>query len=75
MIGTAGDQSKRLKFVFVHFRIHQIAFCDTVIERNNRSVLPVVSSQPADQAKGPLKLTSVNPLDSFFPFDPYLLKR
>ncbi|XP_013415248.1 RNA polymerase I-specific transcription initiation factor RRN3 [Lingula anatina] len=52
-------------------RMHQLAFCDTIMERNNRSLLPVA----ALGLYGPSRLTHVNPLDSFFPFDPYLLNR
>ncbi|KAL4240278.1 DNA independent RNA polymerase I transcription factor [Mactra antiquata] len=43
-------------------RQHQLAFCDHIIEQNNRSFLPV--------EKGCIK----NILDTYFPFDPYLLK-
>ncbi|XP_015270986.1 PREDICTED: RNA polymerase I-specific transcription initiation factor RRN3 isoform X2 [Gekko japonicus] len=52
-------------------RQYQIAFCDTIIERNRRQVLPVVrSSGGGDSVE-----TCTNPLDTFFPFDPYILKR
>lgn len=47
-------------------RQRQLLFCDTIIERNRRHDLSVEGSQ-ANQG--------VNPLDSFFPFDPYILKR
>lgn len=47
-------------------RQHQIVYCNTIIERNNRLTLPVCG-----QSKN---AASVNPLDCFFPFDPYLLK-
>lgn len=52
-------------------RKYQVVFCYTIIERNNRHVLPVVRSS----AGGDCVATNTNPLDSFFPFDPYLLKR
>ncbi|KAM4716570.1 RNA polymerase I-specific transcription initiation factor RRN3 isoform 2-T2 [Anableps anableps] len=52
-------------------RKYQVVFCYTIIERNNRQVLPVVRSS----AGGDGVTTNTNPLDSFFPFDPYLLKR
>uniref|UniRef100_UPI0037E94A8E RNA polymerase I-specific transcription initiation factor RRN3 isoform X1 n=2 Tax=Semicossyphus pulcher TaxID=241346 RepID=UPI0037E94A8E len=52
-------------------RKYQIVFCYTIIERNNRHVLPVVRSS----AGGDGVTTNTNPLDSFFPFDPYLLRR
>ena len=56
----------RFLFCVFTFRQHQLLFCDTVIERNRRSVLSV---------EGNAALDNVNPLDSFFPFDPYLLSR
>ncbi|XP_037545236.1 RNA polymerase I-specific transcription initiation factor RRN3 [Nematolebias whitei] len=52
-------------------RKYQVVFCYSVIEKNNRQVLPVVRSS----AGGDGVSTNTNPLDSFFPFDPYLLKR
>ncbi|XP_068452248.1 RNA polymerase I-specific transcription initiation factor RRN3 [Clinocottus analis] len=52
-------------------RTYQVVFCYTIIERNNRHKLPVVRST----AGGDGVTTNTNPLDSFFPFDPYLLKR
>ncbi|KAM4634356.1 RNA polymerase I-specific transcription initiation factor RRN3 isoform 2-T2 [Polymixia lowei] len=51
-------------------RKYQVVFCYTVIERNNRHVLPVVRSSTG----GDCVAANTNPLDSFFPFDPYLLK-
>ncbi|XP_060696092.1 RNA polymerase I-specific transcription initiation factor RRN3 [Hemiscyllium ocellatum] len=52
-------------------RKYQLAFCYTVIERNNRQLIPVVKSSTG----GHLIQICTNPLDSFFPFDPYILKR
>lgn len=52
-------------------RKYQLVFCYTIIERNNRHVLPVVRSSVGGSSVS----ANVNPLDSFFPFDPYLLKR
>uniref|UniRef100_A0A672Z378 RRN3 homolog, RNA polymerase I transcription factor n=1 Tax=Sphaeramia orbicularis TaxID=375764 RepID=A0A672Z378_9TELE len=52
-------------------RKYQVVFCYNVIERNNRLVLPVVRRS----AGGDTVSANTNPLDSFFPFDPYLLKR
>lgn len=52
-------------------RKYQLVFCYTIIERNNRHVLPVVRSSVG----GDCVSTNTNPLDSVFPFDPYLLKR
>lgn len=51
-------------------RKYQLVFCYTIIERNNRHLLPVVRSSVG----GSSVATNTNPLDSFFPFDPYLLK-
>ncbi|XP_019328226.1 PREDICTED: RNA polymerase I-specific transcription initiation factor RRN3 [Aptenodytes forsteri] len=52
-------------------RKYQLVFCYTIIERNNRQFIPVVRSGTG----GDLVQTCTNPLDSFFPFDPYMLKR
>ncbi|KAM8824991.1 RNA polymerase I-specific transcription initiation factor RRN3 isoform 1-T1 [Synchiropus picturatus] len=52
-------------------RKYQVVFCYTIIERNNRLQLPVVRSS----AGGDGGATNTNPLDCFFPFDTYLLKR
>ncbi|KAF4093159.1 hypothetical protein AMELA_G00028800 [Ameiurus melas] len=52
-------------------RKYQLVFCYTIIERNNRHMLPVVRSSVGGDSVS----TSNNPLDTFFPFDPYLLKR
>ncbi|XP_053550517.1 RNA polymerase I-specific transcription initiation factor RRN3 [Bombina bombina] len=52
-------------------RKYQLVFCYTIIESNNRKMIPVVrSSIGGDSAQ-----TCSNPLDSFFPFDPCALKR
>lgn len=52
-------------------RKYQLVFCYTIIERNNRQLIPVVrSSSGGDSVQ-----MCVNPLDSFFPFDPCILKR
>lgn len=53
-------------------RINEIVFCYTIIEKNNRSRLPVASSTFSTSVA---KHSLFNQLDSFFPFDPYLLKR
>ncbi|KAK2829688.1 hypothetical protein Q7C36_017678 [Tachysurus vachellii] len=52
-------------------RKYQLVFCYTIIERNNRNMLPVVRSSVGGDSLS----TNTNPLDTFFPFDPYLLKR
>uniref|UniRef100_A0A9J7YDA3 RRN3 homolog, RNA polymerase I transcription factor n=2 Tax=Cyprinus carpio TaxID=7962 RepID=A0A9J7YDA3_CYPCA len=51
-------------------RKYQLVFCYTIIERNNRNLLPVVSCSTGGNSVS----TNTNPLDTFFPFDPYLLK-
>merc|ERR1711994_121955 len=50
-------------------RNYQLAYCQTVIERNNRINLPVVGSLSSGSKVKPLLL------DCFFPFDPCLLPR
>ncbi|XP_046943590.1 RNA polymerase I-specific transcription initiation factor RRN3 isoform X3 [Lynx rufus] len=50
---------------------YQLVFCYTIIERNNRQMLPVIRST----AGGDSVRTCTNPLDTFFPFDPCVLKR
>ncbi|KAM9779732.1 RNA polymerase I-specific transcription initiation factor RRN3 [Neosynchiropus ocellatus] len=52
-------------------RKYQVVFCYTIIERNNRLLLPVVRSSTG----GDSGAANTNPLDCFFPFDAYLLKR
>ncbi|KAJ8384016.1 hypothetical protein AAFF_G00212600 [Aldrovandia affinis] len=52
-------------------RKYQLVFCYTIIERNHRLMLPTVRSSHGGDATP----ANTNPLDSFFPFDPYLLKR
>ncbi|XP_035254702.1 RNA polymerase I-specific transcription initiation factor RRN3 [Anguilla anguilla] len=52
-------------------RKYQLVFCYTIIERNSRLMLPTVRNSQGGSAT----LTNTNALDSFFPFDPYLLKR
>uniref|UniRef100_UPI00358DDFD9 RNA polymerase I-specific transcription initiation factor RRN3 isoform X2 n=1 Tax=Myxine glutinosa TaxID=7769 RepID=UPI00358DDFD9 len=51
-------------------RKYQIAFCYTLIERNRRQVLPMLAG-----SEGDARPINTNPLDSFFPYDPYVLKR
>lgn len=50
---------------------YQLVFCYTIIERNNRQMLPVIRTT----AGGDSVRTCTNPLDTFFPFDPCVLKR
>lgn len=51
-------------------RTYQLAYCYTIIEHNSRNVVPVIYHDD----KG-AEVVSNNMLDSFFPFDPYLLKK
>lgn len=53
-------------------RHHEIVFCYTIIERNNRMLLPVATKTTN---RAVLNLSYMNQLDSYFPFDPYLLRR
>ncbi|XP_071478373.1 RNA polymerase I-specific transcription initiation factor RRN3-like [Diadema antillarum] len=53
-------------------RKFQVAYCYTVMEHNSRSMLPVLGLNDSGSAPA---VTSSNPLDSFFPFDPYMLPR
>ena len=50
--------------------MNQLAFCDTIMEQNKRTMLPVEGTLDKFTP-----LTNINPLDSFFPFDPYVLSR
>lgn len=51
-------------------RNYQLAYCYTIIEHNSRNIIPTIYHDE----KG-AEIISNNMLDSFFPFDPYLLKR
>lgn len=74
--------SIRDKFAKIAY-LHQIAYCYSIIDANNRTCIPV-SGQSKSKHATPTHLhaskmgesvSGENPLDSFFPFDPYLLKR
>ncbi|XP_068100881.1 RNA polymerase I-specific transcription initiation factor RRN3 [Hyperolius riggenbachi] len=52
-------------------RKYQLVFCYTIMERNNRQMIPIIRSSVG----GDSLQSCVNPLDSFFPFDPCVLKR
>ncbi|KAG7282265.1 hypothetical protein CRUP_033792 [Coryphaenoides rupestris] len=58
-------------FYTLIFRHRAILEANMKKEKNNRQTLPVVRSSNT----GDSVATNTNPLDSFFPFDPYLLKR
>jgi len=53
-------------------RHYQLAYCETVIQKNNRLNLPVVGSMSSTSSV----IGDAKPalLDTFFPFDPYRLK-
>jgi len=50
-------------------RMHQLCYCDTIIERNNRYSLPISVASFALEKSHQLQL------EAYFPFDPYLLPR
>ncbi|XP_014255317.1 RNA polymerase I-specific transcription initiation factor RRN3 [Cimex lectularius] len=50
-------------------RAYQLAYCYTVIERNSRSTLPQVYMD----STGATTLVASAHIDTYFPFDPYLL--
>ncbi|XP_041363229.1 RNA polymerase I-specific transcription initiation factor RRN3-like [Gigantopelta aegis] len=52
-------------------RMHQIAFCDTIIQKNERCMLPMLA--PSTSYSDSTEVSNL--LDFFFPFDPYLLVR
>lgn len=52
-------------------RKYQLVFCYTILERNNRQMIPIIRSSTL----GSSVQTCANPLDSFFPFDACVLKR
>jgi len=54
-----------------HF--HQISYCHTVLERNQRATIPTIVSRTMDTMDTEMKLYGC--LESFFPFDPFLLIR
>ncbi|KAF2881222.1 hypothetical protein ILUMI_24946 [Ignelater luminosus] len=51
-------------------RTYQLAYCYSIIEHNSRNVMPTIYQDE----KGSI-IISNNVLDSFFPFDPFILKR
>nr|XP_018915922.1 PREDICTED: RNA polymerase I-specific transcription initiation factor RRN3 [Bemisia tabaci] len=56
-------------------RAYQLAYCYSIIEHNTRYVLPNFSKDEGFGDGVALSTTSRVSLESFFPFDPYLLKR
>ena len=57
-------------------RNYQLAYCETIIQRNSRISLPVVeNAQKALSQKTDEKAATNNVLDAFFPFDPYRLPK
>ena len=55
----------------------QLAYCDTIIQRNSRINLPVVGNLSSAGGSAPSSAETAKPilLDSFFPFDPYRLAK
>ncbi|XP_022920873.1 RNA polymerase I-specific transcription initiation factor RRN3 [Onthophagus taurus] len=51
-------------------RTYQLAYCYSVIEHNSRNIMKTIYHDDKGST-----LTTDNILDSFFPFDPYVLKR
>ncbi|KAF5273907.1 hypothetical protein FQA39_LY01022 [Lamprigera yunnana] len=51
-------------------RTHQLAYCYAIIEHNSRNTLPTIYQDE----KGTVMILN-NTLDSFFPFDPFILKK
>lgn len=78
----------RKKFARVAY-VNQVTYCYSIIDANNRVSLPTTSesamnkrmffnkshTKNSSDGKGPISGFLENPLDSFFPFDPFLLKR
>lgn len=56
-------------------RKYQLAYCDSIMEHNRRMILPETGFNTSSSQCSSSCLTNMNPLDSFFPFDPYLLRR
>ncbi|CAG7729361.1 unnamed protein product [Allacma fusca] len=53
---------------------HQISYCRTILERNQRSTIPTVNAGLDDIGNFARQVTS-STLECFFPCDPYLLPR
>ena len=61
--------------LIVLFSQLELVFCYTVLEQNKRLLLlPSQTSQPLNTATSD-NVTTNHPLDTFFPFDPYQLRR
>ena len=52
---------------------HQISYCRTVLERNQRVTIPTICQDTLTNLGSHSELLSSNQLESFFPFDPFLL--
>lgn len=52
---------------------YELLFCYTILEQNKRLVLSTASSMSSGATVTAAQ--TANPLDCFFPFDPYTLKR
>jgi hypothetical protein len=63
-----------LSLLFCIFRNYQLVFCYSIIETNNRYSLPE-SFATNNSHNGNSAVLPSNILYSYFPFDPYVLKR
>lgn len=54
---------------------HQISYCRTVLERNQAATIPLVSGESMSDFIQDSDNLSPRQLESFFPFDPFCLRR
>jgi hypothetical protein len=55
---------------------YELLFCYTILEQNKRLILSTASSVGGSSGGATVTASqTANPLDCFFPFDPYTLKR
>ena len=71
--GNLRETYYRIPILFFCFSANEVVFCYTIIEKNKRSFIPVAGSSTFSSSVA--KHSMLNQLDTFFPFDPYLLKR
>jgi len=51
-------------------RTYQLVYCYSIIKRNSRHVLPTVNNNDGSSAD-----VGTQAIETYFPFDPYVLKR
>jgi len=56
-----------------HF--HQISYCRTVLERNERATIPTLLAESLDDLGEEAAAIAMNSMECFFPYDPFLLPR